>query len=133
MYSALSVTTSYDMEVINIFDPPGCTTSSSDGGATVQESDHVTVELSIATTDQDTLYRSSVEKYVVGSRSNIVALNEGLAGMCLGSRRKIIAPPALAYGVAGAGTLLPLVGLDTFQSVDDPNGKFTGILFCLSV
>ena len=105
---AVQVQQSHELEVIEVFTPPGC---GRDGG--VAKGDHATVEVSMSTLNQDILYRSSIEKVKLGTPDVIMALNEGLKGMCVGSRRKLIAPPALAYGVPGANTLLPLVGIST--------------------
>jgi len=115
--SSLTVSTSHSMEIIEVYEPVGCSVSDD----AVKENDHVTVEVSISSLEQESLYRSSVEKFVIGGKGTIQAINAGLPGMCVGSRRKLIAPPALAYGVSGAGTLRPLIGIDTFVAIDDPN------------
>jgi peptidylprolyl isomerase len=43
----------------------------------------------------------------IGSRQTIPAWEEGLLGMRVGGKRRIVAPPNLAYGSRGAGSIPP--------------------------
>ncbi len=43
----------------------------------------------------------------VGSRQTIAAWEEGLLGMRVGGRRRLVSPPNLAYGARGAGKIPP--------------------------
>ena len=43
----------------------------------------------------------------VGSRQTIPAWEEGLLGMRVGGRRRLVSPPNLAYGSRGAGKIPP--------------------------
>lgn len=43
----------------------------------------------------------------VGSRQTIPAWEEGLLGMRVGGRRRLVSPPNLAYGARGAGKIPP--------------------------
>ena len=45
--------------------------------------------------------------FVVGQHRVIEGLEEGLKGMHVGGRRRLIIPPALAYGKAGFGGTIP--------------------------
>ena len=57
----------------------------------------------------------------LGSHQTIAAWEEGLLGMRVGGKRRLVVPPSLAYGERGAGTDIPpnavLVFDMTLQSV----------------
>jgi FKBP-type peptidyl-prolyl cis-trans isomerase len=57
----------------------------------------------------------------LGSRQTIAAWEEGLLGMRVGGKRRLVVPPSLGYGGRGAGNDIPpnsvLVFDMTLQSV----------------
>ena len=84
--------------------------------------DHVHVNVYMSTLDMtEVLYANSLEKIVVGDSSVISAVSTGLLNLCETARVKIIAPPALAYGVHGANMLRPLMGVNTWDSAAFPD------------
>jgi peptidylprolyl isomerase len=44
---------------------------------------------------------------IIGANKTIRAWEEGLLGMRVGGRRRLVVPPALAYGARGAGEIPP--------------------------
>uniref|UniRef100_A0A3Q2YJ30 peptidylprolyl isomerase n=1 Tax=Hippocampus comes TaxID=109280 RepID=A0A3Q2YJ30_HIPCM len=49
--------------------------------------------------------------FILGIREVIKGWDQGLQNMCAGEKRKLIVPPALAYGKEGKGTVEHLPGL----------------------
>jgi FKBP-type peptidyl-prolyl cis-trans isomerase len=45
--------------------------------------------------------------FPVGAGQVIQGWDEGVAGMAIGEERKLVIPPALGYGPAGAGDVIP--------------------------
>ena len=43
----------------------------------------------------------------LGTNKTIRAWEEGLLGMRVGGRRRLVVPPALGYGARGAGDVIP--------------------------
>jgi FKBP-type peptidyl-prolyl cis-trans isomerase len=46
-------------------------------------------------------------QFVVGSNGAIVGMSQGVEGMKVGGKRRLVIPPSLAYGTAGNGTIRP--------------------------
>ena len=44
---------------------------------------------------------------IIGSNKTIRAWEEGLLGMRVGGRRRLVVPPTLAYGARGSGEIPP--------------------------
>merc|ERR1711863_90226 len=51
--------------------------------------------------------RSEAFKFQIGVGQVIKGWEEGVLGMCVGEKRKLIVPPALGYGDQGAGDIIP--------------------------
>jgi FKBP-type peptidyl-prolyl cis-trans isomerase len=51
--------------------------------------------------------RNEPLEFPVGGGRVIPGWEEGVAGMKVGGRRKLVIPPALGYGAAGAGAVIP--------------------------
>ena len=51
--------------------------------------------------------RSEPFKFQIGVGQVIKGWEEGVLGMCVGEKRKLIVPPALGYGDKGAGDIIP--------------------------
>lgn len=52
-------------------------------------------------------YEKEGVSFKVGEKGVIKGLSEGVKGMRVGSRRRLIIPPELAYGVVGSAPLIP--------------------------
>lgn len=53
------------------------------------------------------LDRSEPFKFQIGIGQVIKGWDEGIVGMCVGEKRKLIVPPHLGYGDTGAGDVIP--------------------------
>jgi FKBP-type peptidyl-prolyl cis-trans isomerase FkpA len=67
-----------------------------------------------------TQFDSSKEKqdpfeFTLGKKEVMAGWEEGLSGMRVGGTRKLIVPPQLAYGEAGAGDTIPPNATLTFE------------------
>merc|ERR1711942_216839 len=51
--------------------------------------------------------RSEPFKFQIGVGQVIKGWEEGVLGMCVGEKRKLIVPPELGYGEQGAGDVIP--------------------------
>jgi FKBP-type peptidyl-prolyl cis-trans isomerase len=80
-------------------------------GETVQAGQTILVHYTGWLTD-GTKFDSSVDRgqpfdVVIGRGEVIPGWDEGVPGMRVGGRRRLVIPPALAYGAAGAGGVIP--------------------------
>ncbi|MGH2571652.1 MAG: FKBP-type peptidyl-prolyl cis-trans isomerase [bacterium] len=55
----------------------------------------------------DTAQRAGPVEFRIGDEEAVAALQEGVAGMRVGGRRRLIAPSDLAYGSEGLGRTVP--------------------------
>jgi FKBP-type peptidyl-prolyl cis-trans isomerase len=80
-------------------------------GPVVKTSDHLMVNY-VGTLQDGTKFDSSYDRgqpfpLVLGVSHVIQGWTEGLAGMKVGGKRKLIIPPQLGYGQTGAGDVIP--------------------------
>ncbi|KAJ1494589.1 peptidyl-prolyl cis-trans isomerase, partial [Baffinella frigidus] len=75
-------------------------------GATAFKNDKVKVQYSGKLAD-GTVFDSGSISFVVGQGQVIKGWDQGIPGMKVGGKRKLIIPAALAYGSAGAGGVIP--------------------------
>jgi FKBP-type peptidyl-prolyl cis-trans isomerase FkpA len=68
---------------------------------------HYTGWLADGTRFQSSLDGNEPFAFPIGAGQVIPAWEEGIAGMKVGGRRKLVVPPDLAYGAQGAGALIP--------------------------
>ena len=80
-------------------------------GPVVKSGDHLVVnyegKLENGTKFDSSYDRGEPFKLVLGVTQVIQGWTEGLAGMKVGGKRKLIIPPQLGYGQAGAGDVIP--------------------------
>jgi peptidylprolyl isomerase len=68
---------------------------------------HYTGYLDNGTVFDSSLQRGQPFEFVLGAGQVIRGWEEGLATMRVGGKRRLIVPPELAYGAAGAGGVIP--------------------------
>jgi len=68
---------------------------------------HYTGYLDNGTVFDSSLQRGQPFEFVLGAGQVIRGWEEGLATMRVGGKRRLIIPPELAYGAAGAGGVIP--------------------------
>merc|ERR1711884_1004317 len=77
----------------------------------VKRSDLLTMHYT-GTLEDGTKFDSSVDRnepfqFQIGIGQVIKGWDEGIVGMCVGEKRKLIVPPELGYGDQGAGQVIP--------------------------
>jgi peptidylprolyl isomerase len=68
---------------------------------------HYTGYLDNGTVFDSSLQRGQPFEFVLGAGQVIRGWDEGLATMRVGGKRRLVIPPELAYGAAGAGGVIP--------------------------
>ena len=81
------------------------------GGATAQAGDSVSVHhtgwLKDGTKFDSSVDRGEPFKFQLGAGQVIPGWDEGVVGMRVGGKRKLVIPPELGYGERGAGGVIP--------------------------
>lgn len=101
-------------------------------GATAEPGDSVTVNYVGSLTD-GTVFDASANHgsagftFTLGAGQVIKGWDEGIVGMKVGGKRKLVIPPALAYGSQAVGSVIPANSTLVFEvellKVQAPPGK----------
>jgi FKBP-type peptidyl-prolyl cis-trans isomerase FkpA len=82
-------------------------------GPVVVAGNHVNVNYSLwlyspsATDNKGTFEESGSFPFTVGAGQAIKGFDQGVVGMAVGGKRRLIVPPSLAYGSTGSGKIPP--------------------------
>ncbi|CAB3233671.1 unnamed protein product [Arctia plantaginis] len=76
---------------------------------------HYTGTLEDGTEFDSSIPRGNPLTFTLGSGQVIKGWDQGLIGMCEGEQRKLVIPPELAYGAAGAPPKIPQSATLTFH------------------
>jgi FK506-binding protein 2 len=68
---------------------------------------HYTGKLADGTVFDDSHNRGAPIEFMLGVGRVIPGWDQGILGMCIGEKRKLVIPPHLGYGSAGAGAVIP--------------------------
>ncbi len=102
--------TESDLQIIDIEEGTGAV---AEQGRTV--SVHYTGTLADGTKFDSSLDRNQPFEFTLGVGQVIQGWDEGVAGMKVGGKRRLIIPPELAYGEQGAGDTIPPNAELTFE------------------
>jgi len=89
-------------------------------GAAAKAGDHVFMNY-VGKLSDGTVFDASAKHggpfdFVLGTGSVIKGWDEGVAGIKIGGKRKLIIPPQLGYGMQGAGGVIPPNATLTFET-----------------
>ncbi|XP_064597388.1 peptidyl-prolyl cis-trans isomerase Fkbp12-like [Liolophura sinensis] len=103
-----------ELEIIVQHKPDDCSTVADNG-------DEVAVHYT-GYLDTGAVFDSSVQqqreplKFVLGQKKVIQGWEQGIKGMCVGEKRRLIIPPHLAYGKQGHPPVIPASATLTFET-----------------
>merc|ERR1711920_525581 len=92
------------LKIEHILKPESCDKQAENGQMLTM---HYTGTLEDGTKFDSSLDRNEPFKFQIGVGQVIKGWEEGVLGMCVGEKRKLIVPPALGYGDQGAGDIIP--------------------------
>ncbi|KAL6771163.1 FKB15 [Auxenochlorella protothecoides x Auxenochlorella symbiontica] len=94
-----------DLQITTLHTPPSCTVKAAKGDAV---SVHYRGTLQADGTEFDSSYkRGQPISFKLGVGQVIKGWDQGVEGMCIGEKRKLVIPPELGYGARGAGGVIP--------------------------
>lgn len=92
------------LKIEHILKPESCEKQASNGQMLTM---HYTGTLEDGTKFDSSLDRNEPFKFQIGVGQVIKGWEEGVLGMCVGEKRKLIVPPEMGYGDQGAGEIIP--------------------------
>merc|ERR1712141_567549 len=92
------------LKIEHILKPESCDRKAANGQMLTM---HYTGTLEDGTKFDSSLDRNEPFKFQIGVGQVIKGWEEGVLGMCVGEKRKLIVPPELGYGDQGAGDIIP--------------------------
>lgn len=92
------------LKIEHILVPENCEKQAQNGQMLTM---HYTGTLEDGTKFDSSLDRNEPFKFQIGVGQVIKGWEEGVLGMCVGEKRKLIVPPEMGYGDQGAGDIIP--------------------------
>merc|ERR1712242_214448 len=92
------------LKIEHILKPESCDKQAENGQMLTM---HYTGTLEDGTKFDSSLDRNEPFKFQIGVGQVIKGWEEGVLGMCIGEKRRLIVPPELGYGDQGAGEVIP--------------------------
>jgi len=92
------------LKIEHILKPESCDKQAQNGQMLTM---HYTGTLEDGTKFDSSLDRNEPFKFQIGVGQVIKGWEEGVLGMCVGEKRKLIVPPEMGYGDQGAGEIIP--------------------------
>merc|ERR1712242_151521 len=92
------------LKIEHILKPESCDKQAENGQMLTM---HYTGTLEDGTKFDSSLDRNEPFKFQIGVGQVIKGWEEGVLGMCIGEKRRLIVPPELGYGAQGAGDIIP--------------------------